>query len=47
MKKKFGEMHDRVQEERAKQQGFSQPAAEQKSTSKAPSGDYIDFEEVK
>jgi cell division protein FtsL len=47
MKKKFGEMHDRVQEEQAKQQGFSQSATEQKSTSKAPSGDYIDFEEVK
>ena len=47
MKKKFGEMHDRMQEEQMKQQGFHQPQAEPKTSSRAKSGDYIDFEEVK
>lgn len=47
MKKKFREMHDRMQEEQLKQQGFQQQAAAEKATSKVPGGDYIDFEEVK
>ncbi|HEY6502940.1 MAG TPA: hypothetical protein VIZ28_03105 [Chitinophagaceae bacterium] len=47
VKKKFREMHERMQEEQAKQQGFNQQGASQKASSKSPSGDYIDFEEVK
>jgi hypothetical protein len=47
MKKKFREMHEQAQQEQMKQQGFhTQPGAPQPS-SKSPSGDYIDFEEVK
>ncbi len=40
-------MHDQMQEQQTKQNGFSRPSAEQKATSKAPGGDYIDFEEIK
>jgi hypothetical protein len=47
MKKKFREMHARMQEEQMKQQGFNQPSDTQKSSSQPRSGDYIDFEEIK
>lgn len=40
-------MHERMQDEQAKQQGFDQQRASQKQSSKSVSGDYIDFEEVK
>lgn len=47
VKKKFSEMHDRMQEQQMKQQGFNQQPAEAKSSPKPPGGDYIEFEEVK
>ena len=47
MKKQFREVHERMQEEQVKQQGFSQPASSQKAPSKSPGGEYIDFEEIK
>jgi len=47
MKKKFREMHDRMQEQQTKQEGFAEQAPRQKATSKSRGEDYIDFEEVK
>jgi hypothetical protein len=47
VKKKFREMHEQMQEEQAKQQGFTQQPNTQKSSPAPRSGDYIDFEEVK
>ncbi|MBL7743477.1 MAG: hypothetical protein JNN00_08410 [Chitinophagaceae bacterium] len=48
MKKKFREMQERMQEEQLKQQGFGpQPTQAGSTSSKVPSGDYIDFEEIK
>ena len=47
VKKKFSEMNDRMQEQQMKQQGFNHQPTQQKSPSKSPGGDYIDFEEVK
>jgi len=47
IKKKFSEMHDRVQEEQQRQQGFNQPSAAQGSSAAPGSEDYIDFEEIK
>ncbi|MBL7738147.1 MAG: hypothetical protein JNK14_02940 [Chitinophagaceae bacterium] len=48
MKKKFREMHERMQEEQTKQQGFHPEGKQPDQASiKVPSGDYIDFEEIK
>ena len=47
MKKKFREMHDHMQEEQIKQQGFNQSSPAQKSSPASRSSDYIDFEEIK
>jgi hypothetical protein len=47
VKKKFSEMHDRMQEQQMNQQSFNQQPHQQKSPTKSPGGDYIDFEEVK
>ncbi|MEI9808213.1 MAG: hypothetical protein WDO16_10225 [Bacteroidota bacterium] len=46
MKKKFGEMHQRMREEQVKQGGFNQQTAPAPSP-KTRAGDYIDFEEIK
>jgi hypothetical protein len=47
MKKKFQEMHEQMQQEHMRQQGFAGPPAQATSTPQTPAGDYIDFEEVK
>jgi hypothetical protein len=48
VKKKFREMHEQMEEQQMKQQGFhQQPDNTQKSSPAPRSGDYIDFEEVK
>ena len=47
VKKKFREMHDRVQEEQMKQQGFNGQSAAEKSSPGPRNEDYIDFEEIK
>jgi hypothetical protein len=47
MKKKFREMHEQAQQEQMKQQGFHTHTGGPQPSSKSPSGDYIDFEEVK
>ncbi len=47
MKKKFREMHEQAQQEQMKQQGFHPQTGGPQPSSKSPSGDYIDFEEVK
>lgn len=41
-------MHERMQEEQTKQQGFHPEGKQPDQASiKVPSGDYIDFEEIK
>ena len=47
MKKKFREMHDHMQKEQMKQEGFTQASTTQNPSPTPRSGDYIDFEEVK
>jgi hypothetical protein len=47
LKKKFREMHASMQEEQAGKQGFNRPSAQGGSSPASPSGDYIDFEEIK
>jgi hypothetical protein len=48
MKAKFREMHDKMQQQQAGQQGFGQEqAAPRAQNSQARAGDYIDFEEIK
>jgi len=47
MKKKFSEMHDHMQKEQMKQEGFSPTSNTQNSSPKPRSSDYIDFEEIK
>lgn len=47
MKKKFREMHARMEEQQKDQQNFSPPSSHQKPSSPTRNEDYIDFEEVK
>lgn len=47
MKKKFSEMHQQMQEHMNQQQGFSDNSSSKKPAPQKPSGDYIDFEEIK
>jgi hypothetical protein len=47
VKKKFREMHEQMQQEQVKQQGFNQQAPAQKSSPSSRNEDYIDFEEIK
>lgn len=47
MKKKFREMHDQMQNEQVKQQGFNPASPSQKSSPTPRNNDYIDFEEIK
>ncbi len=49
MKQKFREMQTRMQEQAAQQEGYTpqQSASMNKTATTKPSGDYIDFEEVK
>ena len=47
VKKKFREMHDHVQKEQMKQEGFNQASNPQNPSPKPRSSDYIDFEEIK
>jgi len=47
VKQKFREMHNRMQEEQQRQQGFNQPNPEPKSSTATRNEDYIDFEEIK
>ena len=47
IKKKFREMHTAMQEEQAGKQGFKRPSTDAGSSPASPSGDYIDFEEIK
>jgi hypothetical protein len=47
MKKKFREMHDQMQKEQMKQEGFNKTSDTQKPSPASRGGDYIDFEEVK
>jgi hypothetical protein len=47
IKKKFREMHTAMQEEQAGKQGFNRPSADTSPSPASPSGDYIDFEEIK
>jgi hypothetical protein len=51
IKRTFREVHSRMQEQQAKQQGFTPQASstsgDQSQTPKKKLGDYIDFEEVK
>ena len=46
MKQKFREMQEQMQEKMKQQQGYSEPSPK-KPESQKPSGDYIDFEEIK
>ena len=46
MKKKFREMHEQMQQEQMKEEGFSQQSNPQKASA-TTAGDYIDFEEIK
>jgi hypothetical protein len=45
MKKKFREMHNQMQQEQVKPQGFGQQQNQPKPPARP--GDYIDFEEIK
>ena len=48
MKQKFREMHDNMQDQMQQQPDFTtQPNSGEKSASKKPKEDYIDFEEIK
>ena len=47
VKKKFREMHERMQEEQVRQSEFDAQFTNPKSSSPSHGGDYIDFEEVK
>jgi hypothetical protein len=47
MKKKFREMHDRMQDQQVNPSDFAQKEAPPKQTAKSTGGDYIDFEELK
>lgn len=47
VKRKFREMHHRMQDETNKRQGFTPQNESPKPESKKPAGDYIDFEEIK
>lgn len=47
MKRKFREMHDKMQEQQNARTDFRQKQAEPQTTARSSGGDYIDFEEVK
>jgi hypothetical protein len=47
MKQKFREMQQQMQERAAGHQGQRPSSSEPQSTTSRPSGDYIDFEEIK
>ncbi len=47
VKKKFREMHDQMQERANPNSQFTQKPATPPTAEKKPSGDYIDFEEIK
>lgn len=47
MKQKFRDMHQQMEDQMKQQQEYNEHSSSQKSTSQKPSGDYIDFEEVK
>lgn len=48
VKKQFGEMRDKMEEQMRQQEGFKpQSNAGQKPSAPKPAGDYIDFEEIK
>jgi hypothetical protein len=47
VKKKFREMHDQMQQEQARQQGFDSQPSPQKPGPRSRNEDYIDFEEIK
>jgi hypothetical protein len=47
MKQKFMKMGQQMEDHENKQQGHSENTSSPKTTSQKPTGDYIDFEEVK
>jgi hypothetical protein len=47
MKQKFSEMQQQMQEHAAAQQAQRPASGESRTTTSAPGGDYIDFEEIK
>ena len=47
VKKQFGEMHSRMQDQMSQQPPYQQPATPATENKKQQAGDYIDFEELK
>lgn len=47
VKRQFGEMKARMEEEQLRQQGFQPPPTPKKEPAGVPKADYIDFEEIK
>ena len=47
VKQKFREMHENMENHARQQQGYASQPEKQKPESAKPTGDYIDFEEIK